>query len=178
MRKVKLFIATSLDGFIAKPDGNIDWLSMVEKPGEDYGYAAFDSTTDTVIMGRKTYEKVLSFGIEYPHKNKQSYIITQTLTVSGHKDIHYYGGDIAELIGRLKQQPGKDIFVDGGAQLVNAMMKENLIEEFIISTLPIFLGQGIRLFEGDYPGQKLKLLASTHFESGLVQSHYVVDGRE
>jgi len=173
MRKVKLFIATSLDGFIAKPDGSLDWLSMVETPGEDYGYAAFDSTTDTVIMGRKTYEKVLSFGIGYPHKNKQSYIITQTLSVSGNRNIHYYGGSLTGLIQRLKQQPGKDIFVDGGAQLVNAMMKEELIEEFIISTIPVFLGGGIRLFEGGFPEQKLKLIGSTHFASGLVQVQYV-----
>lgn len=173
MRKVKLFIATSLDGFIAAPDGGIDWLSMVEKPGEDYGYAAFDATTDTVIMGRKTYEKVLSFGIDYPHRNKQSYIITQTLAASGDAKIHFYGGDLSELITGLKKTTGKDIFVDGGAQVVNALLKEQLIDEFIISVIPVLLGDGIRLFGGVFPGQKLKLQQVKHFDSGLVQSHYI-----
>ena len=76
MRKVIVYIAQSLDGFIAKPDGDIQWLSIVEKEGEDYGYNAFVESVDTVFMGRKTYEKVLSFGIEFPHKGRKCYVLT------------------------------------------------------------------------------------------------------
>ncbi|MES2779588.1 MAG: dihydrofolate reductase family protein [Bacteroidota bacterium] len=172
MRKVIVYIAASVDGYIARPDGNIDWLSMVETPGEDYGYQAFTETIDTVIMGRKTYEKVLSFGIPYPHTDKQNYIITQTLSQSTDKNIQFYAGDLTALITQLKQQEGKNIFIDGGAQLVHSLLEFGLIDEIIVSTVPVMLGGGIRLFREGLPEQKLKLMQVQSFKSGLVQVHY------
>lgn len=175
MRKVILYIAASLDGYIARPDGDIDWLSMVETPGEDYGYTAFHETIDTVVMGRKTYDKVLSFGIPYPHSDKQSYIITRTLTESPQPSVHFYGGNLAELITQLKQEEGQNIFIDGGAQLVHALLQEKLIDELVVSTIPILLGDGIRLFRDGFPEQKLTLANVKSFGSGLVQVHYVAN---
>ena len=174
MRKVILYIAASLDGYIARTDGDIDWLSMVETPGEDYGYAAFHETIDTVMMGRNTYEKVLSFGIPYPHSDKQSYIISRTLTSKISENIHFYGGNLTELITLLKQKEGKHIFIDGGAQFVHALLQEKLIDELIISTIPVLLGDGIRLFKEGFLEQKLQLLSVQSFGSGLVQAHYAV----
>lgn len=174
MRKVIVYIAVSLDGYIAQEDGNIDWLSMVEVPGEDYGYATFYETIDTVVMGRKTYEKVLSFGIPYPHSQKQNYIISKTLCGSTNQSIVFFNGDVKTLVTDLKQQDGKNIFIDGGAQLVQSLLKEKLIDNIIISTIPILLGCGIRLFNGELPFQNLQLLSTKTFDSGLVQVHYAL----
>lgn len=171
-RKVILYIAMSLDGYIAKPDDDISFLSMVEQQGQDYGYAAFTAETDTVIWGRRTYDKVLSFGIEMPHGDKQVFVITRTPR-SPKGNIIFYTGNIRQLIEQLKTKQGKHIYIDGGAELVNELLKENLIDEFYISVLPVLLGEGIALFKPGRSETKLKLLAATSFEKGLVQLHYI-----
>lgn len=170
-RKVFVYIAMSIDGYIARPDDDISWLSSVEVPGEDYGYSQFINTVDTVILGRKTYEKVLSFGIPFSHSNKQCYIITHTPKAS-EGNIEFYTGDIPALVTKLKSGQGKNVFVDGGAQVVNEFMKHKLVDEFIISIIPIFLGSGIRLFNDGRPEAHMKLIGSQSFSSGLVQLHY------
>lgn len=170
-RKVILYIAQSLDGFIAKEDNDISWLSIVEKPGEDYGYSDFIDTVDTVIMGRKTYEKVLSFGIEFPHKNKKCYVLSKTMKGTD-DNIEYFNGDIAELIGRLKNEKGKNIFIDGGAEAIKALREKNLIDEYVISIIPVLIGKGIRLFKDIEAESRLKLMKSKVYDSGLVQLNY------
>jgi dihydrofolate reductase len=170
-RKVILYIAASLDGFIAGEDGDIGWLSMVEKQGEDYGYAEFIASVDTVILGRKTYDKVLSFGIPYPHADKRCYVLTRSLR-SAEGSITFYRDDVRSLIRRLKSEPGKNIFVDGGAEIVQLMQKDSLIDEYVISIIPILLGTGIRLFK-EIPFRKdLRLVSCRSFDTGLVQMHY------
>jgi dihydrofolate reductase len=171
VRKVILYIAMSLDGYIARENGDISWLSLVEEKGEDYGYSKFINSIDTVIMGRKTYEKVISFGIEFPHKNKKCYVISRTKNGTD-DNVEYYSGNIEKLITYLKNKEGNDIFVDGGAEVINELIKINLIDEYVISILPIFLGKGIRLFKDGRPEQMLKLLESTKFSTGLVQLRY------
>ena len=161
----------SLDGYIARPDGNLDWLSSVERPGEDYGYADFVQTVDTVIMGRKTYDKVLSFGIEFPHKERQCYIITRQERPS-EGNIVFYTQSLPDLIKHLKSQSGSNIYCDGGAELVTALRRDDLIDTYIISIIPVLLGDGIRLFPNDCPESKLQLIDCKTFESGLVQLHY------
>ncbi len=170
-RKVILYIATSLDGFIATKDDNIDFLSIVQEEGEDYGYADFIKTVDTVIMGRRTYDKVLSFGIGFPHAHKETYIITRTNREPIDK-INFYTGDLKELVEKLKAVNGKDIFIDGGAKVVNELLKNNLIDEFYISVIPVLLGDGIPLFSDGRSELNLKLVSSTSFNKGLVQLHY------
>lgn len=170
-RKVILYIATSLDGYIASPDDNLDFLSVVEQEGEDYGYAQFIESVDTVIVGRKTYDKVLSMGFDFPHSDKESYIITRTPKPATGK-IEFYTGDLKNLILKLKKQEGKNIFVDGGAEVVNLLLKDNLIDEFCISIIPVLLGDGIRLFQDNRPELPLKFVRSESFKSGLVQVWY------
>ena len=170
-RKVILYIAMSLDGYIARENGDISWLSVVEKTGEDYGYSKFIESIDTVIMGRKTYEKVMSFGIEFPHKDKKCYVISRAKTGID-ENVEYYSGSFEELITTLKKKDGKNIFVDGGAEIVNELMKINRLDEFVISIVPIFLGNGIRLFKDGRHEQNLKLIDSTKFSTGLVQLWY------
>ncbi|MDX9880821.1 MAG: dihydrofolate reductase family protein [Prolixibacteraceae bacterium] len=171
-RKVILFIAMSLDGYIAKPDDDISFLSMVGQEGEDYGYASFVKNVDTVIWGRRTYEKVLSFGVEFPHAGRNVFVMTSK-PLQDYGPVRFYSGSVKELIERLKRQDGKNIYVDGGSVLVNEMLRYQLIDEFYISVIPILLGDGIPLFRKGIPEQKLKLAGSQHFEKGLVQMHYV-----
>jgi len=170
-RKVVLYIAESLDGFIAKEDNDISWLSIVEKSNEDYGYNDFVNTIDTVIMGRKTYEKVLSFGIEFPHKYKKCYVLSRTLEGTN-ENVQFYDGNINGLIKILKSESGKSIFVDGGAEVIREFRNKNLIDEYIISIIPVLLGKGIRLFKDADMENKLKLIESKVFDSGLVQLRY------
>lgn len=170
-RKVILYIATSIDGFIAKPNDDLSFLSIVQKEGEDYGYSDFISTVDTVILGRKTYDWVMKHVQEFPHADKNSYIITRTARPSIGKT-NFYTGDLKDLISLLKSEKGKNIFIDGGAEIVNQLLKENLIDEFIISVIPILVGEGIRLFKDGRPEQKLELVSTKQFDKGLVQLHY------
>jgi dihydrofolate reductase len=171
-RKVILYIAESLDGFIARENSDISWLSIVERPGEDYGYKDFISTVDTVIMGRKTYDKVLSFGIEFPHKDKECYVLSRTLEGSD-GNVQFYSGDINDLIKQLKAGEGKNIFIDGGSEVVREFRCKNLIDEYTISIIPVLLGKGVRLFKDSDTENKLKLIESNVFDSGLVQLRYV-----
>lgn len=172
-RKVVLFIAASLDGFIAKPNDDMEFLSIVEEEGQDYGYFEFVNSIDTVIMGRKTYDWVMKQVPEFPHADKKTYIITRTPKPDIGNMI-FYTGDLKELILRLKQEKGKDIFIDGGAEIANLLMKENLIDEYIISVVPIVVGDGVRLFKEGLPEQKLNLISSKSFTKGLIQLHYQV----
>jgi dihydrofolate reductase len=170
-RKVILYIATSLDGYIAKPDDNLDFLSIVEQEGEDYGYADFINTVDTIIMGRKTYDWIMKHVPEYVHADKTSYIITRTARPSIGKT-NFHTGSMQKLVYQLKEEPGRNIFIDGGAEIVHELLKEKLIDELIISIIPIMIGDGIRLFKDRRPEQHLLLESAKSFEKGLVQLHY------
>jgi dihydrofolate reductase len=170
-RKVILYIATSLDGYIAKQDDNLDFLSLVEQEGEDYGYADFEKTVDTVILGRRTYEIAASMAGHFPHSDKNAYIITRKPRPDT-DSVKFYSGDLKALIHKLKSENGKDIFCDGGAGIVNELLKNDLIDEFIISIIPALLGDGIKLFQEGRPELKLELVSTKQFEKGLAQLHY------
>lgn len=170
-RKVILYIATSLDGYIAKPNDDLNFLSIVQQEGEDYGYADFIKSIDTVILGRKTYDWVMNQVSEFPHADKNTYVITRTPKPSIGKT-NFYTGKLNELINRLIAESGENIFIDGGAEIVNELLKENLIDEFIISVIPILVGNGTKLFKDGRPEQKLELLSAKQFKKGLTQLHY------
>jgi dihydrofolate reductase len=170
-RKVMVYIASSLDGYIAKPNDDLDFLSMVEQEGEDYGYAAFMETIDAVIVGRKTYDKVLSMGFDFPHADKDAYIITRTPRPDK-GSLKFYTGELRTLVEQLQSKDGKNIFCDGGAEIINELLKEDLIDEMIISILPLLLGSGIKLFKDGRPEQKLVLVSAKTFDKGLTQLHY------
>ena len=176
-RKVILYIAMSLDGYIAGKDDDLSFLSLVEKEGEDYGYSEFISSIDTVIMGRKTFDKVLSFGIPFPHSALKTYIITRT-SRPPNELIEFYNGDLSALIAGLKQSSGKHIFVDGGAEIAAELMKNNLIDELVISIIPTLLGDGVLLFKKFIPRSILKLQSVKTFPSGLVQLCYSMNAEE
>ncbi len=172
-RKVILYIAASLDGYIAKSGDNLDFLQLVETPGEDYGYQEFYDQVETIILGRRTYDWVISKIGEFPHQGKETYVLTKTERPPV-GSINFYSGDIAKLIATLKSKPGKHIFVDGGAQTVHRFLKLGLIDELIISFIPVLLGEGMRLFQEGFPEQNLKLIGSKNYSSGLLQAHYSI----
>ena len=170
-RKVFLYIAMSLDGYIAKPDGDLGFLSVAELEGEDYGYAKFTDSVDTVILGRKTYDKVLSMGVELPYPGKEVYVFTRTAKPAAGK-LNFYSGELKELVEELKNQDGKNIYCDGGSETIHLLLQDDLIDELIVSIIPVLLGDGIPLFRTGFPEKKLKLIRSESFRSGLVQVHY------
>lgn len=172
-RKTILYIAVSLDGYIAGNNDNLDFLSIVHKEGEDYGYASFIDSIETVITGRRTYEWVKNEIKDYPHKSKDVYVLTSKAT-DHQNNLTFFDGNIEQLIINLKTKKGKDIYIEGGGKVVNSLLRYKLIDEFIISTIPILLGNGIKLFDDNRPVQKLKLLSSKHFDTGLIQGHYEV----
>lgn len=173
MRKLSLFIATSLDGYIAKPNDDLSFLKIVEKEGEDYGYAEFTADIDTIILGRKTYDWVLrEIGTShYDNGERNVYVITKTER-PGIGKTKFYTGNLADLVQQLKSEKGKNIYCDGGAEIVNELSKSDLIDEFIISIVPILVGNGTRLYKDGRPEQELELVNSKTFDTGLTQLHF------
>lgn len=171
MRKLVVYIACSLDGYIAKPNDDLSFLDAVEREGEDYGYAAFKESIDTVIIGRRTYDWVMKNLKAFHHPDKTTYVLTRSIK-SNTDHITFYKGDLKELVEELKSKQGKDIFCDGGAQIVNQLLKEGLVDKIIVSIIPVVLGGGTSLFQEGIPERELKLIDSITYESGLVQLHY------
>lgn len=173
MRKLSLFIATSLDGYIAKPNNDLSFLKLVEKEGEDYGYSEFTNTIDTIILGRKTFDYVLKEigSSHYDNGKRDVFVITRTEKPSFGRTT-FYTGNLTELVQRLKSESGKNIYCDGGAEIINELLKSDLIDELIISIVPILVGNGTKLFKDGRPEQQLELLNSKTFDMGLVQLHY------
>ncbi|MDX8574578.1 MULTISPECIES: dihydrofolate reductase family protein [Elizabethkingia] len=173
MRKISLFIAMSLDGYIAKPNDDLSFLKLVEKEGEDYGYAEFTSKIDTIIIGRKTYDYVVNEigASHYDNGQRDIYVITRTERPQVGRTT-FYTGNITELVKQLKSENGKNIYCDGGAEVINELLKHNLIDEFIISVIPVILGNGTRLFKDGRPEQALEFITAKTFETGLAQLHY------
>lgn len=169
-RKLILYIAMSLDGYLATKDDNLDFLSLVETPNEDYGHADFLQNIDTVIWGRRTFDKVLSFGGGIPYPDKAVYVISQTKT--GREGHAAYCLDVVGLVRSLKQEAGKDIYCDGGAEIVCELLRHRLFDRLVVSLIPHLLGDGIRLFKGENVEQYLRFKRSISYPSGLVQLWY------
>ena len=171
-----VYIATSLDGFIATSDGSIDWLDEIPNPSHsDYGYAEFMKGIDAIVMGRNTFEKVLSFG-DWVY-DKPVFILSNTLTELPQDILDkatIVRVEINKLIEQLNFQGYKNLYIDGG-QIVQIFLKEDLIDEMIITTIPIILGDGFPLF-----GKLNKKLNFKHhkteiYHQNLVKSHYLRD---
>lgn len=173
-RKVILYISQSLDGFIADSKGSVDWiLGNNENYDGDYGYETFIKDIDTVILGANTYKQIKNelSPDKWVYENLQSYVLTNERTEDT-TNIRYVNMNIKELINRLQQENGKYIWICGGANLVNQCVKEDLIDEYRITTVPIILGNGIRLFDKNNRSIKLKLI-KTNQENGMIENIYI-----
>lgn len=167
MRNIKLFIASSLDGYIAREDGKIDWLPEHAKSG----YDKFYKTIDTVFIGRKTYEQVLTFG-KYPYENKQSYVFSRNTDKKNDENVEF----VFETEKFVKEQisaSGKDIWLVGGSELVSVFLNQDFVNEIILSIIPVVLGKGIPLFKNIQREIKLQLIKTTEYDE-LVELHFKV----
>lgn len=163
----------SLDGFLATKEDDISWLSIVEKEGEDYGYTEFNNTVDTYIVGRVTYETILKLtGGIFPQAETHKCIVITRQERDAENGVTFYNGDIEHLIEELKKQEGKNIYCDGGGEIVKLLMEKNLIDEYIVSIIPIILGNGKRLFKGETAMINLEKVDTKTYDSGLVKLHY------
>jgi dihydrofolate reductase len=178
MRKISLFIAMSLDGYIAKPNDDLSFLKLVEKDGEDYGYAEFTNTIDTIIVGRRTYEYVLKEigSSHYDNGQRDVFVITRNERQQIGRTT-FYTGNLTKLVERLRSRSGKNIYCDGGAEVITELLKDDLIDELTISIIPVLLGNGVRLFKDGRPERTLRLIKAKTFETGLTQLHYKVNER-
>lgn len=170
MPKVVLYIAMSLDGKIARSNDQLDWLFAVEGDG-DNGYAEFFKTVGAVIMGRKTYEEVLTLEQgEYPYKNIPNYILTRQPDREA-EHVTFTDEPIEELIHRLKGEVDQDIWLIGGGEVIKAAMEHDLIDRYEIAIAPVVLGEGIPLFPEGTKETKFRL-TSQHASGQFVMVTY------
>jgi dihydrofolate reductase len=172
--RCSVFIATSLDGYIARRDGSIDWLGAVQRPGEDYGFRAFFDSVDALVIGRRTYEAALGFA-DWPYAGKRCLVLSHAALRPRHGE-EIYAGDPQPVLERLAAEGVRRVYVDGGL-VVSAFLAAGLVDDLTISVIPVLLGDGARLFGPGGVEEGLALLACRAFPSGLVQLEYRVSGR-
>lgn len=167
-----VYIATSLDGFIARPDGGLDWLERVQLEGEDYGYRAHMESVDTVVFGRATFDVVLGFGGPWPYVGKRVVVLSRGPARASVHGETYASGPLPALLDRLGAEGAQRVYVDGG-QAITSFLAEGLVDELTLSVVPVVLGRGLRLF-GELDEVPLALVDSRSYASGLVQLRYRV----
>ena len=172
--KASVFIATSIDGFIARPDGALDWLPDNCEP---HGYEEFMDSVDALVMGRNTFEIVLSFGA-WPYGKKPVIVLSTTLQeLKTPQDAvcHLMSGTPREIVNSLAQRGMNHLYIDGGVT-IQGFLRAGMIQRLIITRIPVLLGSGITLF-GTMPQHiRLEHVATRSYPSGLVQSEYLVGG--
>ncbi|TYS61888.1 dihydrofolate reductase [Bacillus infantis] len=171
-RNIVLFIAQSLDGYIATKEDSLDWLFKVEGEG-DNGYSEFYEEIDTIIMGKRTYDWIMKHEKgQFPYENKDCYVFTRS-QVEDTADVKFVNEDIVNFANSLKKEEGKNIWVVGGGELLHTFLKEKLLDELFITIAPSIIGDGIPLFKsGDYQ-LDLKLKGTRTFNQ-FVEIHYTV----
>lgn len=173
--RFRVYIATSLDGFIARTNGDLDWLLQANSSTEDYGYAAFMQTIDTLVIGRKTFETVLTYP-EWPYAGKHVVVLSQNLTLNDvpahlHNQFQLHRGPIHSLTSDLEAAGKTSVYVDGG-QVIQACLAESRISELTITRLPVLIGSGIPLFASFGRDIRLEHVQTQSYANGLVQSTY------
>ena len=170
--RASVFIATSVDGFIARPNGAIDWLP--DAP-EDHGYTEFFDSVDALVMGRGTFETVLGFG-SWPYKKKRVVVLSSRsldLSIAGNAPVQQMSGEPGDVVARLSEQGVKHAYIDGGVT-IQRFLRAGLIQRLIITRIPVLIGTGIPLFGELTADVQLQQVATRAYPSGLVQTEYTV----
>ncbi len=170
MRKIIIYIATSLDGYIARKDGAIDWLPT--EADEDYGYETFMKNIDTVLMGNKTYRQVRGFDIKYPYKEFQNFVFTRNQELSKDEFVNFIHEEPSSFMQALKKEPGRNIWLIGGGEIINNATIKKAADELILFIMPVVLGEGLPLFLKSPDDRKLELIDSKTYKSGVVELRY------
>ncbi len=171
MGKIVLFIAASLDGFIADADGGVAWLERFNVEGEDHGYRRFLSGVDAVIMGATTYEQEVARG-EWPYGNRPTWVFThRELPAPEVATVRFVSGAVADVAPSIRETTDRDVFLVGGAQLASQFLGAQAIDELILFMVPVVLGAGVHLFDGTGPAAA-DLIHAKPYSTGLVELRY------
>lgn len=174
MKKVILYIAMSLDGYIADKNGKVNWLDKFNEDEIYQNYNNFIKDIDTVIMGYNTYNQIITelSPNNWVYKDFKSYVLTHN-NIEDKNNIYFTSEKIYNLIDKIKKEKsGKNIWILGGSSIVNQLIKENLIDEYYISVMPVILGEGIKLFSSGNTAVNLKLINNKIYNNGVVELIY------
>jgi dihydrofolate reductase len=171
MMEIVYYVAMSLDGYIATPDGGVAWLALIENSGVDHGYADFYASVDAVLLGRRTYEQILGFGA-WPYPGKPCWVFSQRALAAPPPTVTVTARTPAALASDLRAKNFRRVWLVGGAMLAAAFRAERLISEYIIGVIPTILGAGIPLFGANGATEQLQLVDCKPFASGMVLLHY------
>lgn len=169
-RRIKLFIAMSLDGYIADEQGSIEWLEQVEGEG-DNGYSEFIQQIDTIVMGRQTYEVIQGFDMPFPYQDQQCFVCSRSVQPADEHVTHIHE-ELSSWVAQQLEQSGQHIWLMGGGQLIHEFLQHRWIDEMIITIAPVMLGSGIPLFPAGYPTSSWRLQATRSYGQ-LVTLHYI-----
>jgi dihydrofolate reductase len=173
MSRVIVYIAASLDGYIARKDDDISWLDSYQVPGEDYGYSDFMKRVGTAIMGARTYDQ----SVKHPERilpEMKTYVLSgKAMPVPSGASIEFYSGDLKALVDGIKKEDNRDIFVVGGGQVVCSFLDEGLVDELLHFVVPVLLKEGIPLYPSLKKEIGLSLVEAIPYKTGIVKLHYV-----
>ena len=173
-RHVIVNIATSADGYIARPDGDLEWLTSRPKPEGFYGVSTFTSSIDTKLLGRKTYDLSLQMGARFDSKTRYFVFSHHESSADPSSTVEFVNEPVSSFVSRLRELTGKDIWLMGGGGLIASFLDDRSIDEFIITKFPVFIGDGIPLIAPRHRDVPLELHSLKSFEDGVVQLHYKV----
>jgi dihydrofolate reductase len=171
-RKIIVHIATSADGYIARPDGNLDWLTSRPAPKGFYGMPEFTRSVDAKLLGRKTFDVSVEMGAPFSAHDRHYVFSRRPPPASVPAGVEFVTQSISAFAERLRDQPGKNIWMMGGGELIASFLDEDAIDEFIITVVPIFIGEGTPLIAPRHRDVPLKLHSVKPFPDGVVQVHY------
>ena len=173
-RRVIVHIAASADGYIARSDGDLEWLTSRPAPKGFYGMGEFVKSVDTKILGRKTYEESLRLGARFDAKSPTIVFSRQAAPAIIPSGVRFVSGDIESFVADLRAQSGKDIWLMGGGDLIASFLDARAIDEFVVSVVPVFIGDGIPLIARRHRHVPLELHSVQHYEDGVAQLRYHV----
>jgi len=166
-RKVILGLGISLDGYIARPDGSVDFLFMPK----DYSMGEFFKTIDTAVLGRKTYDDGLKMGGSFTGKTKY-YVFSKTLPPGERSHVTFTNESPSAVIAEIRKKPGKNIWLMGGGLLIRDFLKEDLVDELYIGVVPTLIGEGIPLFPRGFPQREFDLIENKTYSQGMIAYRY------